>query len=619
MNAPRFYFAVLGVLMACACPAIAITQIVLPPAILPLDPPKSARVYPYFDLRDQLRTTEYYFELAPGQYGVTTLRLEAVNGTLAERSEGYGYEAQRITVVSIVDGELDPTHVVEYFAPVVGQPQQPYTISALPYTYLNKTAGIHLRLRPLPPKAGATRPVPIRFRVRFEGNIITNYISNPANIKRTPIDTIMEFVIPVSNAPALLTSATFSSLNPGELRADGKAIVNYRVTASGSPIKNLSFRARIPKGTDLVPGIISPPDGVVTASDVTWRVTGPVTQFNASMDLRVRTRPGVKIATTTFSAVGSVLDYTRTAQGRLNMPIKNFDKGVIEYATSTGIGGAVGVGATYTYNCREWDPEGGDIFTFLNDVSLTAVPFSAPQGTFTVPPFRDRDLQQFLSARQKGPLVDTLVVGEKKAQVEMVQGTARVTDGTTVYRQLRTGDWLATGEISGVPSVPPPGSDRFDLLQISGPTSAALVRFTGDERLLYARGGSVAISGFIVASSISVHTGKKLVTIPLRSTGFPFSAYDTIGKTGVTKLSVSVTTSTSESPFSLDGFVRSGTHFHTGPVDLRGAVYYVDGDLTIDGDITGEGAILCTGNFTHKGSIRTLATIAVGGSFSTIP
>lgn len=558
-------------------------------------------------------------EADPGQY-------IKVVATFIGRDRTY-YRPEDLTVLSMTGATLQPGDNVYYYTGgsgnSVGDP-----IDSLPYSYhrseqVTGSSDINSRSFVLRIRVGGLdakgKGVPIRIKARFQGYY--QKLVDGEYTGRYPVDETYDFTLPVSDAPALEVTPSFTSINPGQLRPDGTATVKYRVTAAGSSIKNISLRATAPSGTNFT-GVFSPNDGVQSGNQILWRATGPVTSFEATAQIRVKARPGVKTAVAKYAAVGDVVDaFTRSKAGSLKMPIKSYTKGTISYATTSGLNGPVEVGETYTFYCQGWDPEGGDIFVSLNDVGVTTVPYAVTAtGQFTVPPFRDRDLTQILSAYQKGKPSDTEVPGDPEAQVELLLGVVKITDGSTIYRRLKAKDSIAVGEVPAAPDITA-GGNRFGLLQIDGPTGAALVRFGGNQRLLYARNGDVAVYGAIAVRKIRVTSGRSAMAGTFKPSGLDLTAYDPAGSPNLTTLISAQSTSTADHPLEIAGLTRSGTLSHSGPVKLNGGLLYTEGNLTILGDIEGEGAIVCTGNFIHKGKMKITTSnelvLGVVGSFTT--
>jgi len=558
-------------------------------------------------------------EADPGQY------IE-VKATLFGKKNQF-YRPEDLTVLSMTGATLEPgANVYYYVLPNGSQGVDP--INSIPHSYqrsalvntitdINSPAFIlKIRVGGLDSKG---RGVPIRIKARFQGYY--QKLVNGEYTGRFPVDVIQEFTLPVSDAPALEVTPSFTSVHQGELRPDGTATIKYRVTAAGSSMKNISLRATAPKGTDFT-GVFTPNDGTQAGNQIAWLAPGPLAAFEATAQIRVKARPGVKTAVAKYSAAAEVVDtFLKKKSGTLKMPIKSFLRGTIDYAAPAGLNGPVEVGGTYVFYCQEWDKEGGDIFVSLDDAGVTSVSYAPiATGTFDVPPFHERDLTHILSAYQKAKPSDTEVTGDPLAQLELLLGVVKITDGTTIFRRLRKGDPIAVGEAPESPDITA-GSNRFGLLQIDGPTGAALVRFGGNNRLLYGRNGNVAMYGSIAVKSLRLLSGRSAMVGSFRPTGLDLTAYDPAGNPGLTTISSAQTTSTAESPLDISGNTRAGTLSHSGPVKFNGGLLYVQGNLTILGDIDGVGAIVCTGNFTHKGKLKLTTSnelvLGVVGSFTT--
>jgi hypothetical protein len=609
MNIFRFVVTLLSFVLS----AVGASPVV--PQTFPLrPPPANARYYPQLFVNESpISAYPQHTEIDPGQ-------LVYLHAPLVSNVSGTSFDLEKCTILSMTGGIIEQNTLYESILISPGVYETSY-INKLPYTYAGKPSFWQLALRANPLNSKG-RGTPVHVKARYDGDIVRSIFGSP-DYHRSPISVVFEFVVPVSDSPALVVSATFNSLNPGELRREGAATVNYRATAAGSNIENLLFRARIPKGTDLVPGQIFPNTGVVSGSEIIWNTAGPVTAFNASIGLRVKKRPGVRIAIASYSAAGLANGYLRSASGKLKMPIKGFDKGSIEYTAPGGINGPVIVGETYPFTCCGWDKEGGSIFVTLNDTAVTTVPFNNPTGQFTVPPFRDPDLRHTLSAEQTGPISDTEVRGEEIASVALAAGMVKVTDGTTTYRALRSGDLIAAGEFPSESNVVGPGN-LFGLVKIDGPNSAAHIRYKSGFSVLYARDGGVAVFSKIQVGRLRVSTGRRTITTP--ATRLPagvFAEYNPAGRPNTTVITAATFNPTIEAPLEIFGAAyRSGALSVNGPVNFANGFLYVDGDLTIVGDITGAGTIICNGNFTHRGSIELVASdglLGVTGTFTTEP
>jgi hypothetical protein len=431
---------------------------------------------------------------------------------------------------------------------------------------------------------------------------------------------ICTYTLPVSQIPKLHVAVNVNTPDPKALHPGESGLFQYTTDAAGANMDGLIFKAQVPKGTTLQS--MYPAGGVQTGREITWKPGGTLTSFAAGFSAKVNARPGTANATTTFGGVAKVESFARSAQQTKKIPITGFDNGKIVYSTPTGTNGPVTVDQTYAYVLTDWDWDGGDVDVELEGKYVDTGTAAKPYGEFTVPVFKDADLEAVLTAKQTKHPVDTIVTGEVDAVVELLHGNAvMVGSDSVIVRKLRPGGKVATGEVDPTDTA---FADQLGHLRLDGPSSAVVLHyaarqgFGSDGRLVFARNGDVAVYGGVRPHKIKFPGIAALAYTPQN-----FTAYDTSHKTGVNNLGSILSDDTR-----LNGYCFvNGDLLISGQVILDGAICYTTGNVTISGELTGSGTFICLGNvtvqnpgkLTLKTPTATSLTLGVGGTLSVLP
>ncbi|MGC3989420.1 MAG: hypothetical protein QM796_07030 [Chthoniobacteraceae bacterium] len=425
------------------------------------------------------------------------------------------------------------------------------------------------------------------------------------------------YVLPVSEVANLQVAANVVTQTTGEVHPGETALYQFTTTAAGADMDSLVFKAQLPKGATLVS--LYPGDGVQSGSVVTWKPTGTQSSFAAGFSVKVKYRPGTARLTSVYGGAAKVQSYLRTAQATSKTPIKSIEDGLLTYYTNTGPNGPVAVDQTYTYVLSNWDWAAGDVAVSLDDNFLATIDSSAPYGSFEVPVFKDPDLEEVLSAKQTDHPVDTIVTGEVDAKAELVTGqVVMVTAASEIARKLHDGSKVATGEVVTTDTTFP---DQLGHLRLDGTSSGVVLAYAArptlgsDGRLIFARGGDVAVYGGVRAHKIKIGTATQAYTAQ------DFTAYDVSHKNGVLTLGPTISSDTT-----VYGYIyRPGDLLITANVNFNGSIWFVTGNVTITGSITGQGSLICQGNVTvmNPGKLQILTpatlTLGVGGTLTIAP